>query len=437
MISPKQKSHVFILGKNWKLSTAELVSFLKARNHKFKITGLSKTFAIVTSEGALDASLIDDLGGTIKIGKIRSSIPLEIVEDAFLHRKKEVQAEVKERLSADHVVDEVFKMPMQKCVFGVSLYFEDSRFLRFSKEIQRFLGSYFKEELVSRGVRAKFMGFPKKRQLPQLTHVEVLKKDLIGKSAEILFCIGTGRAFASNTLAVHNPFEFQKRDVGRPVQRRIFSIPPRLAKIMANLSACLPGKVLLDPFCGVGTILQEALLLKARVIGVDINPWCVKAAKTNLDWLSRQYVLKDASYTILLGDARSLANRISEESVDCIVTEPDLGPALRHFPTEFYAKRLIDKVKPLYFDFLKEAYKTLKADGTVVFVTPYVKTRQGNFVNLNIEERAGTIGFKMVCPFDRVLSDDALLIRNLVTDSSFVDIGERHKIGREIHILQK
>ena len=62
-------------------------------------------------------------------------------------------------------------------------------------------------------------------------------------------------------------------------------MPPRLARMMVNLSACTAGKTLLDPFCGVGTILQEALLEKAMVVGMDVNPWCVKAATENLEWL--------------------------------------------------------------------------------------------------------------------------------------------------------
>ena len=69
-------------------------------------------------------------------------------------------------------------------------------------------------------------------------------------------------------------------------------MPPRLARMMVNLSSCGKGKVLLDPFCGVGTILQEALLEGASVIGTDANAWCVKASEENLDWLARSTVLE-------------------------------------------------------------------------------------------------------------------------------------------------
>lgn len=433
----KQASHVFVPGKNWKLSLAELVSFLEARGCKFTVTGFSHAFVAVAFEDGLDPSVIDSLGGFLKVGRVVSSVPLEVVEDAFLYRKRDAQSGVESILSADSVVSRVFREPLKKCVFGVSVYFEDRRFLRFSREMQRFLGSYFKEELAVQGIKARFLGFPKRRKLPQLTHVEVLKMELVGKSAEILFCVGKERVFVAETVAVHDPFEFQKRDVGRPVQRRIFSMPPRLALIMVNLSSCLRGKVLLDPFCGVGGVLQEALLMKACVVGVDVDPWCVKASGTNLEWLKREYALGNGEYRVLVGDARCLADQVEEESVDCVVTEPDLGPALRHFPTEFYAKKIFERLRPLYVGFLGEAYKVLKPGGKVVFVSPYIRTRKGSFMSLDIDERVRALGFRMVYPFSKFHFEEGLLAEDMMRTSSLVDMEERHKIGREIRVLQK
>ena len=134
------------------------------------------------------------------------------------------------------------------------------------------------------------MGFADKSQ-GQLSHVEVLKKQLVETKSEVLLCIGKETSWIATTIAVHNPFEFQKRDIYKPRQRKIFGMPPRLAKIMVNLSSCTPGKTLLDAFCGVGTVLQEALLIKAQVVGTDINPWCIKAAEDNLEWLTQEYEL--------------------------------------------------------------------------------------------------------------------------------------------------
>jgi tRNA G10 N-methylase Trm11 len=282
------------------------------------------------------------------------------------------------------------------------------------------------------------MGFSKDRKFAQLSHVEVLKKNLVENKAEVLLCIGKEETWVATTVAVHNPFEFQKRDIYKPNQRKIFAMPPRLARIMVNLSSCTPGKVLLDPFCGVGTLLQEALLARAKVVGVDINPWCVKAANENLEWLRREYSLEGAEFRVLQGDVSRLAQKIGQETVDCIVTEPDLGPALRQVPTGPYALKIIQKLEPLYFGFVEEAYRVLKRNGRLVLVTPYINTRSGQSVTMSIGEKLGNCGFKRVQPLTKeMFSENAMGVEGLISATSLVEVDERHKIGREIHIYEK
>jgi tRNA G10 N-methylase Trm11 len=364
---------------------------------------------------------------------------LEIVEKAFLHKTKQARAELKTVFSTICAAGEIFATHTGKCLFGVSIYLADQRFARHAKRMHRFVGSCLKEELATKGVKSRFMGFPSSRVFPRLTHVEVLKKGFVEKSAEILFCLGKEAAFVAKTVAVHNPFEFQKRDVGRPFQRRIFSIPPRLARIMVNLSLCTQGKVLLDPFCGVGTILQEAFLLRAQVVGLDTNPWCVKASLADLDWMRKEYGLTEKAFRVVQGDACKLVGQIGEEAVDCVVTEPDLGPVLRHVPTEAFAQRIVERLKPLYWAFLGEAHIALRSGGRLVLVTPYIRTRKGVFVRLDLQKRAQAVGFELVRLFGQtVFSSEALsAVEDLTDVASFVDMEERHKIGREIHILKK
>lgn len=432
-----QTVFVFVPGKNWKLSLAELVAFLNARNCRFDVREFTKAFFTARIDNGVNASVIDDLGGIIKIGQVAASLDTETVREAFLQKDKEAQAQIKLCLVQSGIADGMLEASSGKSVFGVSLYYAEKSFHTVSGRIQRFVGSSMKQELVLHGRKSSFMGFSRERWQPQLSHVEVLKKGLVERKAEILVCIGNEKTTASTTVGVHNPFEFQKRDIGRPVQRKIFAIPPRLARIMVNLASCTPGKVLLDPFCGVGTILQEALLSKARVIGVDVNPWCVEAAEQNLKWLEKEYALKGAEYTILQGNSRKLASKVQQE-VDCIATEPDLGPALRHIATTPYATKIVDRLKPLYNDFLEEAYRTLKKEGRLVLVTPYVKTRSGKPVIMDVEEKAVAVGFKRVYPFHgEILPREGGVHESLAKMSSIVDVGEKHKIGREIHIFQK
>jgi tRNA G10 N-methylase Trm11 len=436
MSTQTQNVYCFVSGKNWKLSLAEITSYFNARKCTFEVYEFSRSFFTIKTETALDASVIDDLGGTLKIAQTTAFVPTEQVTDAFLKENKQAKKQLKFDFPIDVLAEHMPKADSGKSVFGVSVYWADPAFRSAAKGAQRFLGSSLKDELKEQGKKARFMGFPKDRENPQLTPVEVLKKGLIENNAEVLLCIGKEETAIGATVAVHNPFEFQKRDLDKPVQRKIFGISPRVARIMVNLTRCVPGKVFLDPFCGVGNILQEALLAKAKVIGVDINRWCVDAAKRNLDWLTREYSIEDADYVVIQGDARNLRRKIRDE-IDCIATEPDLGPALREVPTTPYAEKIMQNLTPLFEGFLNEAYAMLRRDGYLALVTPFIKTRSGQPVTMKIDEMAHDVGFDAVKPFEPVCFVGAAKDFPIRETSGFVDVDERHKIGRAISIFRK
>ena len=432
------QTRLFISGKNWKLSLAELVSFLEARKAKFEVYSFSKEFFTVRIREDRGFGAIADLGGFIKIGDVTATLSTESVKEAFLQENKQAKAQISRDVAGSGLIGGMMEAASEKIIFGVSVYCSESSLRPVSRGIQRFVGSAVKRELAGYGRKSKFMGFAKERKHPQLSHVEVLKKNLVENKAEVLFCVGREQTFVATTSAVHNPFEFQKRDVGKPVQRKIFAISPRLARIMTNLAACTEEKVFLDPFCGVGTILQEALLAKAKVIGVDINGWCVESARRNMEWLKDEYSLEHAEYRVLQGDVHKLSQKIGWEQVDCVATEPDLGPALRQVPTTSYASRIAEKLEPLYYSLLEEAYKVLKKKGRLVLVSPYIKTRSGKPVTLGIGEKAGETGFEKVYPFERrFFAEETEVPEKLTALASLVDVEERHKVGREIHVFQK
>lgn len=419
------------------LSLAELTCYFKARAIKFQIEYFSREFFTIKFEEPLDASIIDDLGGTIKIAQTEAKLSTETLKEAFQQKNKQAEAQLIKVLVSSGAIDAMGKT-VGKVFFGVSIYCSENSLRPFSGIMQRFVGSAVKRELAGQGKKARFMGFSKDRKQAQLSHVEVLKKGLVEAKAEVLLCIGRKEAWIGTTIAVHNPFEFQKRDIYKPNQRKIFAMPPRLARIMVNLSACTGGKVLLDAFCGVGTILQEALLEKAMVVGMDVNSWCVKAAEENLEWLKREYALEQADFRVVQGDVGRLAEKIGQEAVDCIVSEPDLGPALRQVPTGPYAQKIIEKLEPLFFGFVEQAYRVLRSGGRLVLVTPYIRTRSGQAVTMPIGERLEACGFRRVRAFSRDMFSEAGVDEyHLMDISSLVEMDERHKIGREIHILEK
>lgn len=59
---------------------------------------------------------------------------------------------------------------------------------------------------------------------------------------------------------------------------------PQLAKSLINISGVKEGSLILDPFCGSGTVLLEAKLNGFKSVGSDLNPLAIKIsnAKTNI-----------------------------------------------------------------------------------------------------------------------------------------------------------
>ncbi|MCW4000402.1 MAG: methyltransferase domain-containing protein [Candidatus Bathyarchaeota archaeon] len=428
-------TQLFIAGKNWVLSLAELAAYYKTRNVPFKIEYFSREFFTLTFPEATGAKVIDDLGGTIKIAEAKNTLPTQTIKEAFLQKNKAAQKQLAQTIAQSPIFGGMLASP-QKVLFGVSVYFTDNTLHPVAGRMQRFVGSAIKDELAAKGKKSDFMGYSSDRRV-QLSHVEVLKKQLVENQAEVLVCIGKKTTWIASTVAVHNPFEFQKRDIYKPNQRKIFAMPPRLARMMVNLSACTKGKTLLDPFCGVGTILQEALLEEASVVGLDVNGWCVEAAEENLEWLIGEYGLKGAEFRVMQSDVGKLTAKVGLESMDCIVSEPDLGPALKDFPTVAYAEKIVEKLEPLFHGFIEQAYAALKPNGRLVLVTPYIATRSGEAATMRVDEQLEQAGFKRVYVFERDMFSEESDVARLVHSGSLVEIDERHKVGREIHILQK
>ncbi|MCS4541103.1 MAG: DNA methyltransferase, partial [Euryarchaeota archaeon] len=240
-----------------------------------------------------------------------------------------------------------------------------------------------------------------------------------------VFCEGAESWYLCHTRAVHNPFEFQKRDVERPYQRPIFSISPRLSKILVNLSGAKPNDILLDTFCGYGTILQEAILMSMDIRGIDIDEKCVEATKKNLKWLSKEYNIKinDVDDKIFLGDAKKLDQYFEENSIDAIATEPPLGPPLKKLPPTKIAERIIEDLEPLYYSSFQSFYKVLKPNKRISIVLPCIKTSTGKFVKFDPIELTREIGFGAI-PLS-------------LEHTTLIDAEMRHRVLREIYVFKK
>src|SRR5258708_5974290 len=87
------------------------------------------------------------------------------------------------------------------------------------------------------------------------------------------------RQFKANCRTIPVSFRDRLRFLNNP-DRYSHLIHPYPAKLLvhipyfflANSILSTPGDTILDPFCGSGTVLLEALVAQRRAIGADVNP---------------------------------------------------------------------------------------------------------------------------------------------------------------------
>lgn len=134
------------------------------------------------------------------------------------------------------------------------------------------------------------------------------------------------------------------------------SLRPTVAAAMVRLAGIGPEMTVLDPFCGAGTILAEALDVaekrsrggKIRVIGGDIDPNAVFVTSQNLQQVGRADLARwDATHLPL-----------ETASVDRIVSNPPFGKQLSS----------IEQIGPLYEAAGAEMDRVLKPGGRAVLL---------------------------------------------------------------------
>jgi tRNA (guanine10-N2)-dimethyltransferase len=153
----------------------------------------------------------------------------------------------------------------------------------------------------------------------------------------------------------------------RPVSHAA-TMKPKLARCMVNLSRASPGKLFLDPFCGVGGLLIEAGLIGCKMIGCDVKLSMVKGAFKNLLFFGL------TPEGLIQADARKLPLN----SVSCIATDPPYGTS---------TTTLKSSVKQLLQDFLIEALRILEFKSFICLAAPK---------EIQVEEIGEKIGFNLI-----------------------------------------
>ena len=172
--------------------------------------------------------------------------------------------------------------------------------------------------------------------------------------------------------------EWGERDYGRP-RRDIRSgmLPVKLARMLINLSRTPRNGILLDPFCGSGTIVTEAAILGFRqVIGGDLEKRAVEDTAENVGWTSRNLDISKTSVRILQSPAEEIDRALENTKVDGIATEPYLGPPLRGRERPADIEKIVRELSILYVKSFAAIRNVLTPGAAVAAVFPVF--RSGN-----------------------------------------------------------
>lgn len=363
--------YAFVLGREPALSTAELVAALSAADVGFEPRRATYSPAVMIAETSkpLDAEFFHALGGSVKMAEVLGASLKALEEDLF---------------------DVLNGIEGPSLDFGLSIY----QLGRAGERTFRSLERGVKPVSLTLKKRLRDEGGRSVRAVigdePRLTSVQVDKNGLIRKGAELLILVGQ-EILIARTIAVQAFEEFSERDFGRPAaDAKSGMLPPKLARLMVNLALAPKDQLLLDPFCGSGTVLTEAASLGYRKLaGTDISEKAADDTRANVEWTVKRSGLQKVAFETAALDVKNLSERFKPASVAAIVSEPFLGPPLRGDESDQKIHFIYLELMGLYRRAFEAFAKVLKPGAPVVFVFPVFGNK-----HVNLLRELQELGFK-------------------------------------------
>ncbi|VVB79388.1 tRNA (guanine(10)-N2)-dimethyltransferase [uncultured archaeon] len=330
--------YFFILGRNPQLSYAELQCYFESRGIKFDVMAFERNYLLLSFEKEIKVD-IQEFGGVVKVGKI-------------LYRGNDNNF----GKFLENYIMEIDKFSF--CVTGSSD----------SEELEEALMEKFKHERIKAQVRHG----RNKMLLQKGEYVLMPNADV-----EFFFYKIQAELFFGRVEQDYSYTEVKERDMHKPFRRESLAISPRLSKILVNITQVKPGQLLLDPFCGVAGIIQEALLKGVNCYGIDKDKDAIESAKKNLKWLSQNYKL-EANYTLLNADSKNAPNI----RVDGVATEPALGEIVRRKLRDNEAKEFIERFERMIVPVLKRIVQIKKPGARIAITLPYIREHSVNIAKV-------------------------------------------------------
>jgi tRNA G10 N-methylase Trm11 len=344
--------YLFELGRVTSLSRAEIEQTLIQLKVNFTILNLSQHFLFIESKEELgEQSLIERLGGTISIAAQVGDIVHPAQDIANILLKSQPTGKIQFSIHAEHE-------------------------RKLAEEVKGLL------KQADRSVR----------YIPPRNTATIIYNKLVQKQGDITII---DRAIYL-TRAVQPIEAWSERDFGRPGRdSESGMLPPKLARMMINISGASHSEVLLDPFCGSGTVLTEALLLGfTQVIGSDNSEQAIIDTKKNVSWILEKKK-REIVPSLFKSDVRELMSQFGKNSIGTIIAEPYMGKPLTGHEREEFLHTQAKELGKLYVDAFRTFQIILKPDGVIVFIIPRFWYR-GKWIPVDCRDRIEREGFEVI-----------------------------------------
>ncbi len=320
-------------------------------------------------------------------------------------------------------LDYLKELPEGKITIGVSDYSEGASRSGAQREALK-----LKKILVRHGRSVRVV----ENKDAALSTATSLHNGLSGKNPRKVELIKVGDEWY-RVIGVQDIDAYAKRDQARPARdAKVGMLPPKLAQILINLCGPLePGSTILDPFCGTGVVLQEALLMGYRAYGTDVSDRMVEYSKKNLIWFFSEHGdQRGASSSEPCNDRRErereemnqykiptngVANslawhrwknfcRISvgdatsykwQQPVTAVACEGYLGKPMSQIPTEMELKEQKQECGAIIVGFLKNLHGQIESGTPVTIAVPAWLRPDGGYERLENLDLIDNMGYNV------------------------------------------
>ena len=363
--------YIALLGRQPALSVAELERTFG------DVSWFSEVSALVATDTPVD---VQKLGGTQKAGRVILTVP---ARDWRTISMKLVQHYSKQWAEYEG-----------KITLGISAYGFDVSV----RDIQK-TGLVLKTKI--KGTNASLRLIPNQEPALSTATAHHNKLGLSDNKIELLVIRGAGKVVIAESTGSQNITALAARDQGRP-RRDAFvgMLPPKLAQIMINMAgplavdpdADLTQPRILDPFCGTGVVLQEAMLLGYGAYGSDLAEKMIRYSRDNLNWL-QDHARITGHWYLHEGDAMTTQ---WQQPIAAVVAETYLGQPFSAPPSPAKLTEVRGNCNHIISQFLKNLAPQLASGTPVVIAVPAWKDKEGNFTHLPLLDSVETLGYEYV-----------------------------------------